>query len=290
MEKKLSIVIPCYNEEQSIEKTVLEIFKELESFPSWEVILVDDGSTDRSYAIIDNLTERLDNVHAVQHDRRLGYGAALKSGIRYSRADSILILDADGTYPCDKIVTLVKMIESCDMVVGSRSQNDGHSPFIRKIPKLFLRLYAQWVADRPIPDLNSGMRVMKKDIVKKFISVLPDGFSFTTTITLAMMTNHFNVKFEPINYRKRIGRSKIRPIRDTANFFFLILRTGIYFAPLKVFSPVIIVSFLGLLISSIYDIIILSNLSDKTILFLVIFLMTSMFALLADMIDKRTQR
>jgi hypothetical protein len=176
------------------------------------------------------------------------------------------------------------------MVVGARATDDVVYPLNRKIAKFFLRQYASWIVGRPIPDINSGLRVMRRSVVEKFLYILPDGFSFTTTITLAMMTNQYEVRYLPIGYAPRVGRSKIRPIKDTLNFLQLILRTGMYFAPMRVFLPVAILLSLFFMLSLGYDVFVLRDLTDTTLVFLLFTLNTGMFALLADMIDKRSQK
>ncbi|PCI58761.1 MAG: glycosyl transferase family 2, partial [Kordiimonadales bacterium] len=152
-----------------------------------------------------------------------------------------------------------------------------------------LRHWVSWIARYPVPDINSGFRVFRRDIALKYIGILPDSFSFTTTITLAMLTNYHRVKYEPINYRARVGKSKIKPIRDTLRFIMLILRTGTYFAPLRVFFPLIAIMIMLATASLIYDITVLRNLTDKTVLLYLFSMNTGMFALLADMIDKRSK-
>ena len=214
-------------------------------------------------------------------------GQALKTGIRNARHPLIVILDADGTYPVDKIPRLLELSVDADMVVGARVGANVQYSRLRRIPKWFLVRFAQWMTREPIPDLNSGLRVLRKSVVEKFLKILPDGFSFTTTITMAMLTNHHLVRFEPIDYHARVGRSKIRPIRDTLQFVQLILRTGMYFAPLRVFLPVALVFFAGFLATLTMDIV-NGNLNERTLLLLVAATQLGMFALLADMIDKRT--
>lgn len=202
----------------------------------------------------------------------------------------IVITDADGTYPNERIPELVELAKTADMVVGARTaKNVKYSP-IRKIPKLFLSAYASWLAGQKIPDLNSGLRVMRRSVVERFFNILPDSFSFTTTITLAMLTNYRRVLFIPIGYSPRVGNSKIRPIRDTLLFFQLILRTGMYFAPLRVFFPLGVLLSCAFLVSLMYDVFVLQNLTEKTLLLLLFGMNTAMFALLADMIDKRSAR
>ena len=175
------------------------------------------------------------------------------------------------------------------MVVGARIGDDVQYPLIRKIPKVFMRSYAMWITRQDIPDLNSGMRVFRRSVVERFFNVLPDGFSFTTTITLAMMTNRYRVVFVPIGYSARIGKSKIKPIRDTLRFLQLILRTGMYFAPLRVYGPVLWVIFILFLGSLSYDVFVLRDLTEKTLLLMMLFITSTMFALLADMLDKRSR-
>ena len=145
-----------------------------------------------------------------------------------------------------------------------------------------------WIAGQPVPDMNSGLRVFRREAVLRFINVLPDSFSFTTTITLCMMTKGYNVQFEPINYSGRIGQSKIRPVRDTIRFAQLILRTGMYFAPLKVLLPVVGIMGLLSVASLTYDVFALRNMTDKSVFLVLFTLNTMIFALLADMIDKRS--
>ena len=138
--------------------------------------------------------------------------------------------------------------------------------------------------------MNSGLRLFRKDVAERFLHVLPNSFSFTTTITMAMLSNDYVVHFEPIDYARRIGKSKIKPVRDTLRFVQLILRTGMYFAPLRAFAPLVVVLGLMFCISAGYDLFIQQNLTDKTIILLMLTLNVGLFALIADMIDKRASR
>ena len=187
-----------------------------------------------------------------------------------------------------EIGELIEQLHDNDMVVGSRSGNDVKYSKLRAIPKYFLRLYASWVVGRRIPDLNSGMRAFRKDLAERFLNILPDGFSFTTTITIAFLTRRYRVTYVPISYSHRIGKSKIQPVRDTLRFMQLIVRTGMYFAPLRVFMPIIVILITSFLSCLAYDIYVLNNLTDKTVLLMTFTMSTTFFALLADMIDKRS--
>ena len=227
-------------------------------------------------------------MKVLQHERNLGYGAALKTGIRYSKNEIILMLDSDGSYPEDEIPNLLKEIAEHDMVVGARIKKDAKMPFLRKIPKYVLTKLAEYLAEEKIPDINSGLRVFKKSMYKKYVSLLPDGFSFTLTITLAALTNNDKLKFVPISYNKRKGISKIRPIHDTLNFFLLILRIILYFNPLKVFLTTAAVFLIASLAAAIYSIFVIGRLLDVTVTLLFTFAVQMVFlGLIADLINQR---
>ncbi len=288
---KFTVVIPCYNEEQGIGPTVSEIERLFSSEEdSYELIVVNDGSTDGTKEVLEKLAADFSNLRIYEHEKNRGYGAALKTGIRKARSEVIAITDADETYPNELLPDLISKCEEFDMVVGARTDVDVEYSRLRAFPKYFLRIWMSWIAGRTIPDINSGMRIFKKSVVESFFGILPDGFSFTVTITLAMLTNYRHVLFFPIPYRKRVGRSKIRPIRDTLQFIMLILRTGVYFAPLRAFAPAIIMLLVISLVSLAVDVFVLEDLTDKTVLFFLFTLNTIMFALLADMLDKRTSK
>ncbi len=280
-----SIVIPVYNEEKGIAPTLDHLQEHLKLFGcQYEIIVVNDGSTDRTGEILRSRSE----IRVIEHRRNRGYGAALKTGIRHTKYSTIIITDGDGTYPNERIFQLVTLLEEVDMVVGARIGADVRYPTLRKIPKWFLVRFAEWITNSPIPDLNSGLRVFHKSVAEKFLDILPDTFSFTTTITIAMLTNGYLVHYEPIDYHPRKGKSKIKPIRDTLRFVQLILRTGLYFAPLKVFLPIAGMFFSGFILTLIQDIFVREDLTERTLILLIAATQMGMFALLADMIDKRT--
>ena len=283
-----SVVVPCYNEEGAIRDTVHSLRESLADQESYELIFVNDGSTDQTGEILQELVAVHPELMVVSHENNRGYGAALKSGIRHASSDWIVITDADGTYPNSELGEMLALAGRYDMVVGSRTGDKVRYPFLRRIPKLFLNAYASWIAGRRIPDLNSGMRVFRRDLAEKFLRILPDGFSFTTTITLALLTNRYKVYYHPINYSPRIGRSKIQPIRDTLRFVQLIVRTGVYFAPLRVFLPVAGIFFLGFLVTLFQDVFVRQDLTERTLILFVTAAQLAMFSLLADMIDKRS--
>ncbi|MBI5189491.1 MAG: glycosyltransferase family 2 protein [Nitrospirae bacterium] len=238
----ISVIIPAYNEADSIAGVVDALRAVMEPTGlSYEVIVVDDGSTDGTAA---SLVGK--EVTIMTHPENKGYGASLKTGIRGAGGDTIVITDADGTYPVSEIPGLVRAMdeEGYDMVVGARTGKDVNIPLVRRPAKWILKKLADYLSETKIPDLNSGLRAFRKDLAFKYFHLLPSGFSFTTTITLALLSDGYNVKFTPIDYLSRAGgKSKIRP-RDFTNFMLLIVRVICYFNPLKVFLPVSLV-FIG---------------------------------------------
>lgn len=285
----LSVIIPVYNEEHNIINTLKEVHEVLKKSPikEYEIIAVDDGSTDNTTRV---LKESDVNFLLITHQQNKGYGAALKFGIRKSKYNIIAITDADATYPIKDIPELYNEIHDCDMVVGARTGKNVKIPLIRRPAKWLLAKLANYLAEYKIPDLNSGLRLFRKNDITRLFGILPKGFSFTTTLTLAMLTNDMQVKFIPIDYHKRKGKSKIKPIRDTLNFIQLIVRTVLYFNPLKVFVPITLFLFLLSLGVFLYSAFALDRILDTTvsILFVAALQMLSI-GMIADIIDKRNK-
>jgi glycosyltransferase involved in cell wall biosynthesis len=191
-------------------------------------------------------------VPFIFHDRNMGYGAAIKSGIMNSTGDLIAIIDCDNTYDPAEIPKLYAEMASCDMAVGKRPRRHG----IRNWSKAFLCAFASYAVSYPIPDLNSGLRIFRREIALRLFKTLPNGFSLTSTITLGALYTPYRVRFVPISYGMRTGRSKIRPFDAFVNFLMLIVRTVILFSPLKFFLPVagiFGVIGMGFLIRDIFD-------------------------------------
>ena len=175
-------------------------------------------------------------ARVLRRPRNRGYGAALKLGIRHATYDWILITDADGTYPVESIPALLAAAERSEMVVGARLGASVSIPLARRPAKWFLTRLASYLAGQRLPDINSGLRLIRKSLVQRYEALLPDGFSFTTTITLSAACNGHPVEYVTIDYHARLGQSKIRP-RHAYDFTLLILRTIVFFNPLKVFIP-----------------------------------------------------
>jgi glycosyltransferase involved in cell wall biosynthesis len=234
----VSIILPFYNERAAIESCVAEIREAMHGRNDYEIVIVNDGSTDVDVAALERLADRL-----LHHPRNRGYGAAIKTGIRGSAAPVVVITDADGTYAAREIPRLIERLGQCDMAVGDRShlpasrRNVG--PWHRRLAKRLLAMTANYLMATPIPDLNSGLRAFRRADAERFLRLVPSGFSLTATLTLAYLSEGLNVEFVPIDYRPRSGRerSKIRPLRDTLLILLTIIRTMCFFNPLKVFLP-----------------------------------------------------
>lgn len=285
MNDPITVLIPAFNEEHGI-GNVLDAFLGLirEQIISGEIIVINDGSADATGAVV----KSYENVRLVEHDMNRGYGASLKTGIRCASHNLILIADADGTYPIDSIPHLLEHIDKFDMVVGARIGQHVRIPLLRRPAKWLLGKLARYLAQREIPDLNSGLRIFRKELAERFFPLFPDGFSFTITITMAALTNGYRVKYVPVNYYKRTGKSSIRPSRDFFGFLSLIVRMTVYFNPLRVFLPA---SFFLLLIGVIkagIDVYLHDAFGVGTGLAILTAFLILCLGLLADLIIRRT--
>jgi glycosyltransferase involved in cell wall biosynthesis len=280
MPKELTIVVPAYNEAAAIGQTIEALTAVLaKAAIDGEVVIVDDGSTDGT----GDAAEKT-GVRVIRLPENSGYGFALKTGIAETESKFVAIIDADGTYPADKLPDMLALCRNADMVVGDRGAAMKNVQWIRRPPKWILNTLANMLADRKIPDLNSGLRVFKRSSLERFVPLLPDGFSFTTTITLSMLCSKLRVIYTPITYAKRVGQSSMRP---TAFFTFilLVLRIIVFFQPLRVFMPLGAVLFLFGAAKFAYDITKM-NLSESAIFGLLAALLVWSLGLIADMISR----
>jgi glycosyltransferase involved in cell wall biosynthesis len=276
----VSIVVPAFNEEDGIGPQIERLQQVMDrSGWTYELIVVDDGSTDRTAEVIQRY-----QVHLIQLPRNRGYGFALKVGIAAAKQDWILITDADGTYPVDVIPEMLSHMDEYEMVVAARTGQDVQIPLIRRPSKWVLGCLASYLAEQPIPDLNSGLRVFRKSLVDQFGHLLPSGFSFTTTITMAVLSSDYRILYIPIDYHKRIGHSKIRA-SHAYQFLLIILRMAVYFNPLRVFLPLGAIFFLVGLAKLVYDFY-LWNLSESAVMFILTAVILWAVGLLADQISR----
>ena len=281
-EISVSVLIPAYNEEGAIASTVAAIEAQRPGFRAMEIVVINDGSTDGTSEIARTLP-----VTLIEHERNRGYGAALKSGLQRALHDYIVIADADGTYPLEDLPRLAVDAPHFDMVVRARTGDVVHIPPLRRPGKWLITRLAEYLSGQRIPDLNSGFRIFRKEVALRFLSLYPDGFSFTTTITLAMLTNFHRVKFIPINYHKRVGKSSIHPVRDFTNFTILIIRICAYFKPLNVFVPPALLLILLGLIKGTIDYRSGGHLGLLAIAMALTGVQMVFIGLLADLIDRR---
>lgn len=231
MKEAVSVIIPALNEQEAITQTIENIKKTLRhDRREFEIIVVNDGSCDNTghYA-------RSCGARVIDHPMTGGYGQSLKDGIKHSVYPLIAITDADGTYPIDKLPDLLKEMDQFDMVIGARTGSAYRGTFL-KYParKVFLWL-CEFATGQHIPDINSGLRIFRKEDVMPYFDTLCRGFSFTTTITLAYMLNGKYLKYIPIEYYKRIGASKVRYFRDTLQTAQIIIQAILYYNPIKLF-------------------------------------------------------
>jgi len=227
---RVSVVIPAYNEAGALPALI----EELSGAPDdYEILVIDDGSTDGTSEIL-----KSSGIRVIRHPYNIGYGAALKTGIRHARADLVAIMDADGQHSLADVDRLVSGLEDFEMVVGARTKDSQTSP-LRKPFKILLGWVANYLSGTRIPDLNSGLRVFRRRTVEDFLPILPNGFSFSTTVTLAFLTGGYPVSYVPIRTAERAGRpSNVKIMTDGFNSVLLIIRTIALFNPLRVFLPV----------------------------------------------------
>jgi glycosyltransferase involved in cell wall biosynthesis len=281
----VTVVIPAYNEEQGVGPVVTELRTVLEGHGIVaEVIVVDDGSSDKTAQAASAAGARV-----LRHRSNRGYGAALKSGITAAANEYVVITDADGTYPCHYIPEILSRLENADMVVGARIGSNVKIPLIRRPAKWALNRLANYMTNARIPDLNSGLRAFRRKLAMQYFAILPDQFSWTTTITLAMHCDKYAVAYIPIDYLARRGRSKIVPW-DAGSFAILILRTAMLFRPLRIFIPVVMLCLLYGFVKMTIDMMRDPNISASALLAFVSALIILLIGMLGDALATRLGR
>ncbi len=226
----LSIIIPAKNESAAIGKVVRTAKSE---YPAAEIIVMDDGSTDATARTAEEAGAR-----EIRHPERLGNGAAVKSGARAARGEILALMDGDGQHDPREIGRLLeKLDKGYEMAVGARDSG-SHASIGRLFGNKLYNELASRLSGRRITDLTSGFRLVRARLFKKFLYLLPNGFSYPTTITMAFLRSGYPVCFEPITAAERTGKSHIRPIRDGVRFFVIIFKIATLYAPLKIFLPI----------------------------------------------------
>ena len=226
----LSIVIPAKNEAGAIGVAVAGA---REAYPDAEVIVVDDGSDDNTGGVAEEAGARV-----VRHPESLGNGAAIKAGARAASGDVIAFMDGDGQHNASEFAPLLQRLdEGYDMVIGARNSG-SHANVGRLYANGIYNVVASWLTGRRIPDLTSGFRVVRAALFQQFLYLLPNGFSYPTTITMAFLRAGYPIRFESIPVAKRIGKSHIRPVRDGIRFMVIIFKIATLYSPLKIFLPI----------------------------------------------------
>ena len=276
----VSVVIPVYNEEKAIEGVINEVKQAMNAEDySYEILIVDDASSDDTVNV-----SKKNKVKVICHPVNLGSGAARRTGIEHSQGRIIVMLDGDGSYSGKDIGKLLKYFPQYDQVNGARHAEKGSFKLLRVPAKWFIKKIACYLTGIDIPDLNTGLKAFKKDVMKKYLWVIPDGFSCVTTMTLAFLCNGHPTKWVPTEYRRRLGKSKFHPVKDTFNYLLTVFRILTYFKPLKVFLPLGF-SFLALgFISALRNIFFTHGIQQMDIIIIIFGFMIGMLGLLADLI------
>lgn len=278
----VSFVIPCYRESSdALRRTVAGIRKAMAECGGirFEVIVVDDGSGTNACAGVEGI-DRL-----IVHKTNRGYGGSLKSGINAAAGNWIAITDADDTYPAEAFPRLLAAIPEHDMVVGARPWS-SIGP-LRRFPKRLITNLASFLANQTIPDLNSGMRVFRREVYESRRALFPDAFSFSSTLTMVALTNHFNTLFIDIPYGKRTGDSKIRPFRDTLRFAVQILRLSLYFRPLRFFIPLSGLLLLLAIARAVRDVLVVDRFGGLSVVLFLMSFQVFFFGLIAEVVSKK---
>ncbi len=230
----VSVVLAVYNESGHLTAEIDRIRDALQaSHYSYEIIVIDDGSTDGSSEEL----QRISGIRLIRFATNRGTGSARKAGTQAAKGRVVVWSDADMTYPNDLIPQLVKELEGYDQVVGARTSEQGTAKAFRVPAKWSIRKLGSYLMQQPIPDLNSGLRAFRRDVAMQFLHLLPPGFSCVSTLTLAFLSNGYSVKYMPIEYKPRAGKSKFHWWRDTQRYIIQVVRMVLSYQPLRVFIP-----------------------------------------------------
>lgn len=285
----VTVVLPCYNEQDHVVAEVERISAALDaSGYSYELVAIDDASTDDTLAVLQQAAPRFPRLRLVPFHRNGGSGTARRIGTEQARGEIVVWTDADMTYPNERIPELVELLENdptIDQVVGARTSEEGRFKLLRVPAKYAIRKLAERLTGVPIPDLNSGLRAFRRSVSMPYLRLLPPGFSCVTTITLSFLSNQHDVRYVPISYAKRAGKSKFHFTRDAYRYILQVLRMVMYFDPLKVLMPIAL-WLLGIgVIKTGYDLIAHPvRIAINTVLLLVTGLIVAALGLLADLI------
>ena len=278
-EKKISIIIPAYNEETGLKPT-LEKLKSQSWMSEHEIIVVDDGSDDKTYEVAKSF-----GVRVARHNTNKGYGAALKTGIRKAQGEKVVLMDSDGQHDPSYLPGLFEMLDDHDMVIGTRTA-DSHQVKSRMAGKKLIRWIGEYMVEQKLPDYNSGFRGFDKKLIEKMLHIMPNGFSFSTTSTLAFLKEGYSIGTFPIVVKPREGRaSNVKFVKDGSKTIMLILRIIMLFNPLKIFLPASLITFFAGVGFGVYGYILTERFSNGAIVLTILGMFLFFIGLVADQIS-----
>jgi glycosyltransferase involved in cell wall biosynthesis len=277
-EFQTSIIVPVYNEEDAV-KITLDKIRDMKLHEKFEFLFIDDGSVDNTFDIIKDYP-----VKAIRHTANKGYGAALKTGIRRATGAKVILMDGDGQHDPKFIEKLDCLLDDYDMVIGERTA-ESYQVKKRKAGKKIIRKTGEFLVEQKLPDYNSGFRGFHKEQIQKMLHIMPNGFSFSTTSTLAYLKEGYNIATLPIEVSPRIGRkSNVRPVKDGTKTLMLLFRIIMLFNPMKVFLPASITIFLAGFGFGLIGYLVFERFSNGGILLAVLGMFLFFIGLIADQI------
>ena len=275
----VTVIIPAYNEESGIRDTLEKLISG-NFHEKYEIIVVDDGSSDRTREVCEEFP-----VRVISHNVNKGYGAALKTGIRKSTTDKVVFMDSDGQHDPKYLDELVKLLETHEMVIGCRTQ-DSFQVKNRKAGKKVIKWVGEFLVEQKLPDYNSGFRGFDKSLIKEMLHFMPNGFSFSTTSTLAFMKEGYNICTFPIVVEERVGRkSSVKFFKDGPKTLMLLLRIIMLFNPLKIFLPASLLAGATGIAFGVYGYIIADRFSNGAIILITLGMILFFIGLIADQIS-----
>jgi glycosyltransferase involved in cell wall biosynthesis len=278
----VSIVLPVYNERGHLQDEIERIRKAMDTSPySYEIIVVDDGSTDGSSEALKGLHD----IRLIQYAKNRGSGFARRAGTHAARGTYVVWTDVDMTYPNEDLPRLVEELVGHDQVVGARTSEQGTMKLARVPAKWIIRKFAEFLTGTQFPDLNSGLRVFRRAVAAQYLHLMPNGFSHVTTLTMAFLGNDYSIKYLPIDYHPRAGRSKFHWFTDTQRYILQVTRMAMLYQPMKVFMPPALLLFLAGVGKTIFDMVTKDlRIATNTITLLLTALGVIVVGLLADLI------
>lgn len=285
--EELTIIIAAYNEEDGIADTIQGLLPLLDKY-LWKLLVINDGSSDETESIILRFSKSNSRISYINHPYNRGYGAGLKTGIKNANTDFVAFYDADGQHRPEDMEKLYDKFVGLDMLVGKRGR-DSYQDWVRKPGKWVLGKVANFLTGRKIPDLNSGLRIIKRDIILGMLHLFPDGFSFSTTSTVAFMNLGYAVDYSPIIVNKRVGQSTVKQFKHGSSTILLIFRLIILFNPLKVFLPAsLFILLLGIIYELLFGIILIDgiDLLPAALLLIITGILIFFFGLVVDQVSE----